>query len=157
MPQFEQDLRSRIAYLIIHIFTTLHQNIFTMLSEMARTLNQGSEHTTDSCTAVDEEKNKQGSEKELGKGRRAGLIRSPSIIITVQSPDGIKNRRGSLTFSNSVRQLSRAGSSRRHLLTDESSESYSRNSVRQLSRAGSCPPHLLADKVSSAPELPIGA
>jgi hypothetical protein len=143
-------------------FAALSQNIFAMLSEMTLTLSQGSEHTTDSCISVEEneeneDENKQDSEKELGKGRRAGLIRSPSIIITVQSPDGIKNRRGSLTFSNSVRQLSRAGSSRRHLLTDESSESYSRNSVRQLSRAGSCPPHLLADKVSSAPELPIGA
>lgn len=71
-----------------------------------------------------------------------------------------------LPFSNSVRQLSRAGASRRHhhLLTDESSETCS-NSVRSLSGAGTSRRHLLIDESSddsaekassSSPERPIG-
>jgi hypothetical protein len=150
-----------------------------MLPEMRQSLNQGgSEHTTDSCITVEEkncitvEEKKQGNE-ELAKqrARSAGLIRSRSIIIAVQSSAGESNRRGSLTFSNSVRQLSRAGtSSRRQLVTGESSgdtsaeeqASFSNsfrqlssaeeqasfsNSFRQLSRAGTSRRHL-------APSLP---
>jgi hypothetical protein len=93
-----------------------------MLSEMRQSLQQGSEHTTDSCITVDAEKKPEGSAEELAATteRRNGLGRTRSMIIAVKSPTGNKNRRGNLTFSNSVRQLSRAGTSRRHLTGGES-------------------------------------
>jgi hypothetical protein len=80
-----------------------------MLSEMAQSLDQGSEHTTDSCITV-EEKELQGGE-ELPKGRRADLTRSRSIIIAA----GNKNRRNSLTFlqfrSSIIKSSSQSSSS----------------------------------------------
>jgi type VI protein secretion system component VasK len=100
---------------------------------MTQSLNHGFEHTIDSYFAVDEKK--KGRCEGLVKERRAGLARSRSMIITLQSPDAKKSRRGNLTFSHSLRELSRAGTSRRHLVTDESEEAFS-NCVRQLSRAG---------------------
>jgi hypothetical protein len=100
------------------------------------------------------------------------------MIIAVQrlAVGGFKNdRRGNLTFSDSVRKLSRAGTSCRHLVTadgssDDTSSSAvealsSSNSVhRRLSRAGTSPrPHLVTDEqnsddfaedTSSSPERP---
>ena len=104
--------------------------------------NQGSEHSTGSYFTVDE---KEQDSEGLVKERRGGLARSRSMIIALQSPAGNKNRRGgNLTFSNSVRHLSRAGTSRRHLVTDESEEAFS-NCARQLSRAGISRRHLATD------------
>jgi hypothetical protein len=121
---------------------------------MTQSLNHGSEHTTDSYFPVGEKKK---SSEGLVKGRRAGLARSSSMIIALQSPAGEKNRRGNLTFSNSLRQLSRAGTSRRHLVTDESEEaaSFVSNSscVRQLSRAGSSRRHILVTDLESSDEF----
>jgi hypothetical protein len=114
-------------------------------------LNHGSEHTTDSYFTVDEKK-KGSEEGGLAKERRAGLSRTSSMIIALQSPAGSKSRRGNLTFSNSVRQLSRAGTSRRHLVTDESEEAFS-NCVRQLSRAGSSRRHILVTDLESSAEF----
>jgi hypothetical protein len=116
-----------------------------MPSEMTQSLDHGSEHTTDSYFNVDEKK--QDSEG-LVKGRgRGGLSRSRSMIIALQSPSGNKSRRGNLTFSNSVRQLARAGTSRRHLVTEENEEASS-NCVRQLSRAGTSLRNLVTDESS---------
>ena len=115
----------------------------TMSSEMTESLNRGSEHTTDSYFTVDENK-KQDSDGIVKERRGAGLDRSRSMIIALQSPAGNKSRRGNLTFSNSIRQLSRAGTSRRHLVTDESEEAFFSNSVRQLSRAGTSRRHLVS-------------
>jgi hypothetical protein len=84
-----------------------------MLSEMTQSL-----HT----------KKQDSEEGLLAKERREGLSRSRSLIIAVGSPvvGGLNKTRsmrgGSLTFSNSVRSLSRAGtSSSRRLLVEGSS------------------------------------
>jgi hypothetical protein len=76
-----------------------------MLSEMSQSL-----HT----------KKHQGSE-ELPKNRRSAFARTKSMVIAVQSPTGVKDRRGTLTFSNSVHRLSRAGTSSRRMLVEGSS------------------------------------
>ena len=112
-----------------------------MSSRSKHSLDQGSEHTTDSYFTVDEKKQENDG---IAKERRGGLARSRSVIIALQSPVGNKSRRGNLTFSSSVRNLSRAGTSRRHLVTDESEEAFS-NCVRQLSRAGISRRHLATD------------
>jgi hypothetical protein len=110
---------------------------------MTQSLNHRFEHTTDSYFAVDEKK--KGRCEGLVKDRRAGLARSRSMIITLEIPDGKKCRRGNLTFSNSLSELSRAGTSRRHLVTDESEEAFS-NCVRELSSAGTSRRHLVTEK-----------
>ena len=121
------------------------KNMSTMSSRSKHSLDQGSEHTTDSYFTVDEKKQENDG---IAKERRGGLARSRSMIIALQSPAGYKNRRGgNLTFSNSVRHLSRAGTSRRHLVTDESEEAFS-NCARQLSRAGISRHQLATDESS---------
>ena len=118
-----------------------------MSSGSEHSLDQRSEHTTDSYFTIDEKK--QDSDG-IAKERRGGLARSRSMIIALQSPTGNKSRRGSLTFSNSIRHLSRAGTSRRHIVTDESEEAYFSNCVPQLSRAGTSRRHLVTDESEEA-------
>jgi hypothetical protein len=113
---------------------------------MMQSLDNGSEHATDSYFTADEKK--KGS-VGLVKERRADLARSSSMLIALQNPAGNKSRRGNLTFSNSVRHLSRAGTSRRHLATDDSEEAFS-NYARQLSRAGTSRRILVTDESEEA-------
>jgi len=124
-----------------------------MSSGSEHSLDHGSEHTTDSYFTVDENKKPEESEGLVTELRGAGLARSRSMIIALQSPAGNKSRRGNLTFSNSIRQLSRAGTSRRHLVTDESEVAFS-NCARQLSRAGPSRRHLVTVRNNKVPIVP---
>jgi hypothetical protein len=81
------------------------------------------------------------------------------MVIAVQTPAGIKDPRGSLTFSNSVRQLSRAGTSRRHLLGEGSSHEsaeealYNSLNASQISIARPRPRHRVNDEEESSEEF----
>jgi hypothetical protein len=89
------------------------------------------------------------------------------MIIALQAPVGKTSHIGSLAFShNSVRQLSIvAGTSCRHPVIDESEEAFFSNCVRQLSKAGISRRYLLvtdessddnSEETSSSPCRPIG-